>query len=183
MKNILLYILILITACVFGQDTIPTPDFASRPYYLISENKLENLERAEASIDTKIRGAGYGGYDMYYTAFSATSTIRFKQTTLPRIFIKVDGNSDPSEMVTLSKGEIKKDRRRFLQGSAKLGGKARDVSGSEVKIEFKKIRDGLFEILLPPSMTTGEYAFMPVGDSTATLLSGGKPRITCFGID
>jgi len=170
---------LFLSTASFAQ-TFPTPEFTARPYSLLADMTLRELERAEAKVDLKLKGGGYGGSEMYYTVFSEQSTVRYPKASLPRLVIKVDGGEDPADFVTLSVGSAKKGKRSFLQSSSSMYGKARDVSGSFVKLEFRKIQDGLYEIILPASIAPSEYAFMPIADGKAT--STGI-KISCFGID
>jgi hypothetical protein len=161
---------------------IPIPDFPGRPYYITGSKKLENLERADASSDVKIKGLGYGGHDLYFTAFGIKSPITFKQSELPKLVIKLEANQDPSEMVTLTKATLLKDRRRFLQESGSLGGKAHNVEASRLPLQFRKVRDGLYEIVIPATIEPGEYAFMPMGAS-GSILSSTTIKISCFSVE
>ncbi|MCW5906664.1 MAG: hypothetical protein KIS94_02310 [Chitinophagales bacterium] len=179
----LIALAILFNTTALTAQEIPTPDYSARPYYLKSDNTLENLERADAASDAKVKGAGFGGVEMYFSAFGARSPLRFTASSLPRMFIKLDSNVDPAESITLAKAEVKKDRRRFLQGSMSVSGAARNTSGHEVKLQFKKIREGIFEIIIPPTIEAGEYAFMPMGDQNISITSVTNIKISCFGID
>ena len=174
-----LFVAALMGAPVIAQ-TIPDPEFTARPYSLSPDGTLKDLERVDASIDIKVKGGGYGGSETFYTAFSGKSPVRFSKATLPRIIIRVEGGVDPADLVVLSVAEVKKDRRRFLQGSMTLYGKARDVSASFIKVEFKKIRDGVYEVVLPADIAPGEYAIMPIADGKST---PAGTKISCFGID
>lgn len=174
---------LLVSLVALHSQEIPTPDYSARPYYLKADNTLENFERADATMDTKLKGGGFGGVEMYFAAFGTASSTRFAAGNIPRLFIKLEANIDPNESITLSQAEVKKDRRRFLQGSMSAYGAARNTSAGEVKLTFKKIREGVFEILLPSNIASGEYAFMPMGDQSISLTSVTNIKISCFGID
>jgi hypothetical protein len=162
-------------------QTIPDPEFSGRPYYL-SGNELKPLERADATIDVKVKAMGYGGSEYYYTVFSKTSPVRFKKDTMPKIVVKIDGSADPAETIVLARVfEQKKDRRRFIKGKMRLGGKTKDVSKYDVRLEFKKIRDGLYELILIGPIELGEYAFMPLENNNS--IGKTSQKLTCFGID
>ncbi|MCB9075005.1 MAG: hypothetical protein H6552_05660 [Chitinophagales bacterium] len=181
--------IILILTLIFGLNSfltaqsVPEPEFAMRPYYLGTDNTLKNLERVDAQFDFKAKV--YAGTEIYYTAFGKASDIRFSKDALPQFIIKVEQGVDPYEMISLGKAEIKKDRRRFLQSRMAKTGKTKDVSGAYLELEFKKIRDGLFEIILPNNIEVGEYAFMPISKDSGNIFAsyGSKAKITCFGID
>lgn len=174
-----LFVAALMGAPAIAQ-TIPDPEFTLRPYVLAADGTLRDVERADATVDYKYINGGYGGAKTYYTAFSGKSTVRFPSATPPRLFIRVEGGVDPSDLILLSIGETHKDRRRFLVGNSSLYGKARDVSDSFIKMEFRKVRDGVYELVLPTGIAPGEYAIMPVSDGKT---SSTTTKISCFGID
>jgi hypothetical protein len=187
MKKIIFTIAILISGISSSlmAQSFPDPEFSSRPYILDANNTLKNLERADAQIETKAVGMGYGGFETYYTAFEPESDVRLSMNSLPKIIIKIEGNIDPSEVISLSEAEVRRDRRRFLQNSSGIRGRARDISYTFIKLEFKKIRNGIFEVILPSDIQPGEYAFMPIisGGSNSIQTYYSKVKISCFGID
>ena len=187
MKKIILTIAILISgfSSILMAQSFPDPEFSSRPYILDVDKTLKNLERTDAQIETKVVGMGYGGFETYYTAFEPESDVRLSMNSLPKIIIKIEGNVDPSEIISLSEAVVKRDRRRFLQNSRGMGGRARDISDTYINLEFKKIRDGIFEVILPSDIQPGEYAFMPInsGGSNTLQTYNSKVKISCFGID
>ena len=184
-KKLLLVITFMITGLILNAQSFPDPEFSSRPYILEDGKTLKSLERADAQLEWKIKGMGYGGSESYFTTFTPNSDVRFTKGTLPKLIIKVDGDVDPSEVITLSKGVVKKKKRKFIQGSMSMTGKARNVSESYIKLEFKKIRKGIYEIILPNDLEPGEYAFMPIssGGSNSVTSLNSKVKISCFGID
>lgn len=182
MKIINLLILFLISIYVHAQE-IPDPEFTNRPYLLTADNELKNLERADAQISAKAKALGYGGVETSYIVFSAKSEIRFNSANLPRIIIKIEGNVDPADLITMSKAVSKNNKRSFLQGGVGFVGRTKDVSSTYVKLEFKKIRNGVYEIILPTDITSGEFGILPVTDPNSLAGSKSNIKITCFGID
>lgn len=163
---------------------IETPEFNDRPYWVKPDATLNNLERGDATIDFKVKGMGYGGSEIYYTVFPKQSNIRFKSGQEPSIIVKVGDKTDPSELFILSKAEVKTDRRRFLLASRSMTGSARNLDPTEITLEFKKLREGVYEIILPKGLPSGEYTFLPMAsEGTGVLQTGHKVKITCFGID
>lgn len=186
MKKLILGMTILViwVTASFSQS-FPDPEFSSRPYILLEDNTLNNFERADALIDIKIKAMGYGGSEIYNTARLPKSDVRFSKNAMPKIIVKMVVNVDPADIISLSLGEVKKNRRRFLQSSMAFGGKARDVSLYNVPVEFKKIREGIYEIVLPGNIQAGEYAFRSIHDGGSHPLGSytNKVKISCFGID
>ena len=186
MKKLILIMTILVTSVITSfSQSFPDPEFSSKPYILLEDNTLKNFERADAQMDFKIKAMGYGGSEIYITAFSPTSDVRFSKNVMPKIIVKIAFNVDPADLISLTLGEVKKDRRRFLQSSIALGGKARDVSWNNVPLDFKKIREGIYEIVLPSNIQAGEYAFRPINDGSGNPIGSytTKVKISCFGID
>lgn len=182
MKNIILISAILISgfgSTLFAQS-FPDPEFSSRPYFIENDSTLKTLEKTEAKYEIKIKSMGYGGSEVYYTAFKSRSEIRFSKVSLPKLVIKIESDIDPSDIVTLAKAIVLNDRRRFVQSSMALGGKTRDLSKYYVMLEFKKIQEEIYEIILPKNMEAGEYAFMPIIFDAGNIL---KQKIYCFGVD
>ncbi len=163
---------------------IEEPEFIDRPYWVKPDASLNNLERGDATIDFKVKGMGYGGSETYYTVFEKQSSVRFKSGQEPSIVVKVGDKTDPSELFILSVADSKGDRRRFLLSSRSMTGSSRNLDPTEVNLEFKKIADGIYEIILPTGLAPGEYSFLPMAsEGTGLFQTGHKVKITCFGID
>jgi hypothetical protein len=174
MKN-LVFLFVLMSFKGIAQ-TIPDPEFPSRPYYL-KDGKLESLEKTAATIDI----SGMGGR-VSLTAFKTQSDVRFSKDALPQFYIKIEGGGDASDKVDVGIAIIKKDRRRFTQEATGLNGAAKDISATKASVSVKKIRDGLYQIIFDKPLAPGEYAFMPALDM-GSLMGGGKLNLFCFGID
>lgn len=165
-------------------QTIIEPEFPERPYFLSSDSTLKNLERADAQLIYKQKAMGLGGTDIYYEISSPKSEMRFPKNELPRFFIKAEANTDLSESVLISKSVLKKGRRTFIQNSyAAYTAKSKDVSDTNLKLEFKKIKDNVYEILFPKDIASGEYAFVPLIKGSIFLEVGKTTKLSCFGID
>jgi hypothetical protein len=120
MKHLMLITLLLCISRLSanGQET-PDPDFSKKPYYFQS-GVLNSFENKNATIEKKMKALGYGGVDFFYSVPGARSNVRFNSASIPKIIIKIDDNSDPSEMMIVCIGEVKKDERRFKTFKATL---------------------------------------------------------------
>ena len=157
----------------------PVPEFSSRPYFY-SDKTLKNLERADASIDVKVLGFGYGGTEIFYNVFPELSNCKFITGKIPPLIIKVENNGDPNEIVYLVKAkEVQKDRRRFIISKSSFGGKVVNLSEYIIPLEFKKIKNDIYQILVPDNLQSGEYGFMPI----KTNKEATSIKITCFGVE
>jgi hypothetical protein len=179
-----LLLLLLFVAFNSAAQKLANIEFSGRPYILVNSNTLKDFERADAQFETKIKALGYKGSETFYTVFSPKSEISFSKELLPKIIIKMDDNIDPSDVVKLSKAVIKKDRRRFILESQQLLGKARDISDAYIKLDFKKLEDNVYEVILPKDIEIGEYAFLPINASEGNALTSYRAsvKITCFSI-
>lgn len=165
MKKQLAFLMMIFVSIISAQAQEKIdPEFAYHPYMLLSSGELKDFERADYK---KLHTQGWVTWESYYTISGKKSTIRFTKTTMPRIVIKVEIGEDPSGRVSMLKGKQTKKQRRFQDS-----GTQKQVDEASIKIEFKKIHDGVYEIILP-SLQPGEYA----------LLSSGGGKISCFGID
>jgi hypothetical protein len=171
------------TPVIVDLKKLPIPEYALRPYWLTEKYTLSDMERVDAQTDVKVKGMGYGGAEYYYTAFSPISSVVFKISQTPVIIIKTENGVDPSEIVSLVKGEEKSDRRRFIQGSMKMGGKSRDIGDATIELRFEKLVDNIYQIILPSDILPGEYAFMPINSNNSATLTNNKVKLACFRIE
>lgn len=163
-------------------NNIPDPEFPLRPYYL-DGNELVKLERAEANFAAKKKGV-YRGVDMQVQIMKEESPIQFLKNNLPRFFVVInDEDTDPFDIIDLCKADrIGKGRRNFTYAGKKYGGRVKDVTGKLVSLDFKKIRNGLYEIIIDQELEQGEYAFLPLFKNDQSLSSTNSIKANCFGI-
>lgn len=164
-------------------QNVPEPEFSQKPYYL-KDDKLYELEKVVAPMETKAKGMGYGGVEISYSAPELKSTVRFTSGTNPVIIIKMDDGSDPSEVFSILKADIKKTKRRFVTGKmgAIIGG---NTSNRQKAITFsvRKLRDKVFELTFLETLQPGEYAIIP-DQKNITMATGSQSiKFNCFGID
>jgi hypothetical protein len=144
---------------------IPMPDFPNRVYRLTENNTLADLDRVEVKADVQMLTGRW-----YLIVFNeSVSTMRFKSDSIPKFILRIDDGSDPNDYLYLIKGELQKNKRRFM-----IRGREKDIRNVRTEIECKKIKDGLFEIFMP-SITSGEYMFV--------FNNLNINKASCFGID
>jgi hypothetical protein len=178
---LMLLLAIIMLKSTLKAQTIPVPDFTGKLYYLVQDSVLKSTEVADAQVEVKLKKMGYAGSDVGFKVFTPKSEVRFLNTSLPRLIVRVDGNVDPMELYSLSKAKPDNNARFFLQTSRNVTGQTLDVSSNFVKIEFKKVRDGVFEVVFPPNLQPGEYGFVKI--DMGNLIAANKVKIYCFGID
>ncbi len=126
----------------------------------------------------------FRGSESYYSTFEPASPIRFTKQNLPVLIVKLEGNIDPLETISIAIGIVKKDRRSFKISSRKFGGKTNEIDNSFLSFEIKKIRNNIYQLILPSNIEVGEYAFMPIiNTSDLNSLLTSSQKLSCFGID
>ncbi len=184
-KITLLLLMLLTSTNVFSQK-IPNIEKEKRPYFLV-DGELKKFEKVKATLDVKIKAMGYGGSESFLTAFDKKSPVRHNLGEMPKIIIKITGDEDPEDYISIIRQtkKRKRDRRRFKQSSRSLGGKSRDVSNSEVSFELRKIGKNIYEIEFDEELLPDEYAIITSKSMSTSLLSTSHSvqTIYCFGID
>lgn len=176
-RNIILTLFFFIAVNAFAQN----PEFSGRPYLWQNKVALSDLERADAQSDNKIKGLGYGGIQTLYTVFTPKSYVRFNKSELPKLVIKVEPGVDPSEQYIIIKATVKKDKRTFMVGSYSMTGRTKNTEDQQIKPEYRKLKDGVYEITLPENIEAGDYGFFSVSIDATQI--GNRLKISCFGID
>jgi hypothetical protein len=86
------------------------------------------------------------------------------------------------DLVVVTKGDVKKNERRFKILSTNGPFATRPSGqGNQVKFACKKVREGLYEVVFEGTLTSGEYAFMPISGGLNTAIA--KAKISCFSIE
>lgn len=186
MRVIFTFFLVVLSQSLYAQD-VPTPEKNKRPYFLIN-GELAKAEKVKADLDFKVKAMGYGGSEAYLTAYENKSKVRFSSKNIPKIIIKLEGDEDVEDYITIlrqTSKKRKKDRRRFKQSSRTLMGKSRRTDDAQVSFELEKISANTYQIIFDNPLSPDEYAVVPVTESSekSILSVGRKQTIFCFGID
>lgn len=155
---------------------IPQPDAFNIPHY-IKGDELAELERAATSLEID-----KNGYITFVTD-KMESPCQLKEKNLPQMVIRIKGNENPSGLFTLLSVESTKTTRIIPTGK-KPGGTPKNISSSIIKIDFRKIKGDLYEIILPSNLPVGEYAFLPTKESNNLNLSSPVSfEVSFFGVE
>jgi hypothetical protein len=193
-----------------AQNSYPDAEFSNEIYYLKKDsvNSLVRLEKSSGKMESKTKGAGFGGYENGYTFDGDKSTVRINK--VPGFsFVFSDGSSsapsspqqdsmmrangvdpsmmtgmrmDPSNMITLYKVEEGKGKRKILM--QKIGGafgSKKLQSSDKYTFSVKKIRNGYWELIADKPLPRGEYAFSVMGMGAGNM--DGSTTLYAFGID
>lgn len=99
MKNILLTAVLLYAALNLCAQDYPEPEFSNEVYYLKKDSvkSVIRLDKESAKMETKSKGAGFGGFENGYTLDGEKSSVRLtKGTNLSFIFSTGSSSSGPS---------------------------------------------------------------------------------------
>lgn len=155
------------------------------PYYLSSNGKIEQFEKASAKMETKAIGMGYGGANTYLTIFkNPNSSVRFKNNEIPKFFIKLPSNA-VSESINIVKADKVKGKtyRRFVQQGFASGG-AKDMSKYHISLPLIKTANDGYEISVPQNLEPGEYSFLISASTTYDPFANPlEKKIYCFAIE
>ncbi len=194
-----------------AQNKYPDAEFSNEVYYLKKDSvsSLVRLEKSSGKMESKTKGAGFGGYENGYTFDGDKSTVRINR--VPSFsFVFSDGSSsgssspqqdsimrangvdpsmmstgmgmDPSNMITLYKAEEGKGKRKIL--TQKIGGAfgSKKLQSSEkYTLSVKKVRNGYWELIVDKPLPRGEYAFTLMGMGTTSM--DGSTTLYAFGVD
>lgn len=181
-KRFLLIVLSLISFQSVLSQEIPDPEFSQKPFYF-RDGKLLEFEKADATMEKKLKGMGYGGVEYFYSVDGSKSSVRFASPSNPIIIIKMEDNSDPVETFSLCVAEGKKSSRRFRAMKMGALGSVKSINDNKYKITSKKLRNQVFEITIEGTLSIGEFALIPYTSEATMKALSTATKIFCFGID
>jgi hypothetical protein len=167
---------------VTAQSNLPVPEFKNTINQVDTTQKvLKNLEKANAEVDLKVKGLGYGGSELYLKISGSESSVTLQPSQATFVVKLPDLDTDPSTYVDLYKFDSDKDRRRVKIASRKLTGKTRNVDIPNVDLSFAKISAGCYLITISETLKKGNYGF--ILDISSTGGFGSKQSTTVFAFD
>ena len=178
-KTIFLAVGLLCIQLVYGQE-VPDPEFSQSTYYL-SNGRLALFDKADASMERKSKGKGE--IEFFYIVEGEKSFLRFTQSSLPTLIIKMEDNSDPTEVYILRVGEKEKSGRKFSSSTMSSMGSMKPAIANRVKLAPKKLRDKVFQATIDQALLPGEYAIILDTPEALAKANTSGIKISCFGID
>lgn len=181
------YVLLIVFAVsllrVFGNskiDSIPDPEFINQVYHIDKINqKLIDLEKANSEMKMKMKMLGMGGGSQAYEMDGNHSPVRFGADE--NSFVLSVGStsmmSDPSMTLSLYKFEVKKNKREATM--MQYSGRGQSNNNNTLELKFKKLKEGVFEVVVPKKLEKGEYGFV----NMSMMNAGGKVVVYAFGVD
>ncbi|MBO9703172.1 MAG: hypothetical protein J7604_23360 [Sporocytophaga sp.] len=108
--------------------------------------------------------------------------MRIDSNSLLKFYIKFTIHSDPAKSLKIVRGEASKGSRLFLYSRTSRRGEIRIIPNN-IKLKFKKLSEGFFEVTVDGKLAPGEYFFMPVTELGLPCPASQIQMISCFGID
>ncbi len=172
MKRIITSIAIAIaTAFASSGQAIPEIEFDNTPVWLDTASKtLKQFERPQANTATRLTSI-YSAESLAFVS-GITSNTRFDLKKLPKIYVKLPtSGADPSSEILFASLIInkKKMQREYVTAKGGIAGTATTLSNSNV--DFKKVKEGVYEVVFSAPLKNGEYAF-----------SNKANRVFCFTV-
>lgn len=158
-KTIALFLFILCISTIVDAQEIPEPDFSNTPVWLDKNtNSIKGFERPQ--LNKGSRATGLYSAESYVSIPGTTSTVRFEKSNVPKILLKVsDASVDPFTAVEFASLNVnkKQEQREYILKKAGLG--SSNTTQAIIGIDFKKIKDGIYEIQFLTPLEKGEYTF------------------------
>ncbi len=170
MKKILFaVVLALVTQVAIAQDAIP--EFKNKVMLHTKANTVENLDNTTLSRGMKGKpGKGI----VFMKADGKNAAVKFDPKSGNDFIVKVEPGVDPESIVTLYIFDVEKNARNIITGEVGMRG-SKDIVIPTVKLNFKKVQDGVYIITPVNPLTPGEYIFtvsQPVNLSLALDIKG-----------
>ena len=172
MKNILQAFLI---ACISftAQAQTAIPEFKNKVMMLTKNNTLQSLDYTPLAyaLKGKYGGAGSKGF---MKADGPSASVKYNQADGSSFIVKLDPGSDPESYITLYVFDAEKSSRRIVIWSMGMRG-TKDVEIPTVKLNLKKVEDGVYIMTPAQTLEEGEYIFFvnqPLNKSVSSDIKG-----------
>ncbi|PQJ10799.1 hypothetical protein CJD36_012580 [Flavipsychrobacter stenotrophus] len=167
-KTILGLLFAMSTQIVIAQDAIP--EFKNK-VMLHKGNAVENLDNTTLTRGMKGKP---GRGTVFMKADGTNAAVTFDPKSGNDFIVKIEPGVDPESIVTLYIFDVDKKSRNIITGEVGMSG-SKDITIPTVKLNFKKIQDGVYSITPIKPLTAGEYFFtvsQPVNISLAFDVKG-----------
>lgn len=165
---ILAVMLAIGTHVVIAQDAIP--EFKNK-VMLHKSNALENLDNT--TLTRGMKGKPGRGI-VFMKAEGTNAAVAFDPKSGNDFIVKIEPGVDPESIVTLYIFDVDKKNRNIVTGEVSMSG-SKDIVMPTVKLNFKKLQDGVYSITPIKPLAPGEYIFtvsQPVNLSLAMDMKG-----------
>ncbi len=172
MKNILQTLLITCLS-ITAQAQTAIPEFKNKVMVLTKSNALQSLEYTTLAyaLKGKYGGAGSKGF---MKAEGPSSSVKINPADGSSFIVKLEPGTDPESYVTLYVFDAEKSSRKITLWSMGMRG-TKDVEIPTVKLNFKKVEDGVYVMTPAQTLEEGEYIYFinqPLNKSVSSDIKG-----------
>jgi len=170
MKKLLtLFLIFAATVTTKAQNAVP--EFKNKVMLHKKDNTLGSLDNT--SLNYGMKGKMGGGTVCMKTEGTNASTI-FAPKSGDDFIVKIDAGVDPESIVTLYQFDVEKKQRSITIGKVGMRG-SQNVEMPVVKLNFKKLEEGVYIISAVKPLEAGEYIFtvnQPLSSSVVAEVKG-----------
>lgn len=177
MKKVLLTAIIIVNA-VTGYCQQAIPEFKNKVMVRTSGNTLEALEPTGMRYDIKGR---IGKGTTYITAEGPKASVDHKPSSGNVFVVKIEPGVDPEGVITLYKFSTDKKSRKIETGSVGMGG-MKNAKLPTTQLNFRKVQDGVYEILPAKTLEPGEYIFTVSQELISGTMVAGEIKGFAFSV-
>jgi hypothetical protein len=139
-------------------SSLPEPEFEMQPYWYDEASKsLRSFEKVPFQTQTRATGL-YGAEGLAFIE-GRESPIQFKNVGNLIILVKIEKGKDPSDLLSICQFKVRKKRELVVSKRSSWDGGTTNKTAGLAILEFKKIREGIYQIILTQRLERGEYAF------------------------
>ncbi|MBP7809006.1 MAG: UvrB/UvrC motif-containing protein [Bacteroidia bacterium] len=153
-------------------SSVPAIEFVHQVYYWDKgNNSIKALEYDTPEMKTATSGGfGYAKATSFWVIQGPTSDVVLSSSKNNSFLVRIGEGSNPVDLFRLVRFEIKGKNNpgRHMAGftstsAAFAGGSTSERHDNDVPINFNKVKDGYYEIVVSGSMVPGEYTFYGLG--------------------
>ena len=181
-KHILNLVLCVTPLALLAQapSLVVEPDFSNSFFFLQPDSSLKPLQRESMALNSKIKFMGYGGAEATYQIQGEHSPLRIASASTPFIIVKLDGSSDPANIVSIYPLQVGKGQRSlaFLKTHFLGTGMKNKMQGKDIPFTYERYGQGSVKITMSSPLAAGEYGIV-----LASGMNQPQPFAYCFGVD
>ena len=179
-KLSLILALAALTSNAFAQ-TIPTPEFKFKVMFVGSGNALTDLEKTDLTSSLHTNMGGHSEVNLI--ADGKGATLSHTGATSESYVVKIEPGIDPETAVELFQFDVTKKSRKIMVAEMSMG-KDKAVVLPKMKLTYKKVADGVYQINTNTQLEAGEYCFM-VNRPNISIMGASSPQSLvgyCFSV-
>ena len=170
MKKLLAAALVF-AAIVQASAQNAVPEFKNKVMLHRKNNTLDNLESTTLTYHIVSK---MGGGSVCMRTDGRNASVAYDPKSGDDFIVKIEPGVDPESIVTLYQFDLEKKQRKITTAAVGMSG-SKKVEIPVVKLNFKKLEDGVYAISALKPIEPGEYIYtvsQPVSSSVTTDIKG-----------